>query len=234
MSTTFDPSAYITQIKGKDYLEVKWRIFWFREVWPNGNIITELVSHDPKNKTCVIRATVTKIDRAGRVCGIATGYKTGDPTATIGDYLELGETGAIGRALASLGFGTQFAGVEYEEDESSIADAPVRPGIAPSGGQGPRLQAVPDMTRPPGPNVDRTTGEITPEAAPDPNAIIDAQSAQDLKDYAKWAIDQGFTTPSGIQTLMANINRTATKLTELTYEEAAQLEGDIEDLAQAS
>ena len=44
--TAFEPKNYLTRISGADYLEVKWRLVWFRNENPNGRIQTELVSHE--------------------------------------------------------------------------------------------------------------------------------------------------------------------------------------------
>jgi hypothetical protein len=56
--------------------------------------------------------------------GRATGTKS-ECAADFGDYIEKAETGAIGRALAALGYGTQFA-PEFNE-EHRIVDSPVEP-----------------------------------------------------------------------------------------------------------
>src|SRR6266567_1277454 len=61
--------------------------------------------------------------------GRATGTKS-ECAASFPDYIEKAETGAIGRALAGLGFGTQFAPELNEEHR--IVDAPVE-----------RIQAMP-------------------------------------------------------------------------------------------
>ena len=63
------------------------------------------------------KATVT--DGKG---GHATGTKT-ENAANFPDYVEKAETGSIGRALAALGYGTQFA-PELDE-EHRIVDSPV-------------------------------------------------------------------------------------------------------------
>jgi hypothetical protein len=57
------------------------------------------------------------------VGGMATGTKS-EKAASFPDFIEKAETGAIGRALAALGFGTQFTGDEWEESHR-IVDAPV-------------------------------------------------------------------------------------------------------------
>jgi hypothetical protein len=54
--------------------------------------------------------------------GIGTGTKS-ETAANFPDFIEAAETGAIGRALASLGFGTQFA-PELQELQR-IVDSPV-------------------------------------------------------------------------------------------------------------
>jgi hypothetical protein len=41
------------------------------------------------------------------------------------DYVEKAETKSIGRALAALGFGTQFTDEEFYEGESRVVDSPV-------------------------------------------------------------------------------------------------------------
>lgn len=113
----FDPNAHMMKLRGKDYLEVKWRLVWFREERPDWGIETEVVQFTPERAVC--RAVVK--DEHDRV--LATGTKTETPKG-FADYLEKAETGAIGRALAVLGYGTQFAADELDEG-SRIVDSPV-------------------------------------------------------------------------------------------------------------
>jgi len=114
----FDPKKHLMQLKGKDYLEVKYRLVWFREDKPNWGINTSMLSHDIEAKAALFKAIIS--DDTGRV--IATGH--GSETARdFGDYIEKAETKAIGRALAMCGYGTQFA-PELEEGDR-IVDAPV-------------------------------------------------------------------------------------------------------------
>ncbi len=105
----------LIQLKGKDYLEVKWRVVWFRKEHPDWTIETEV---QPQNGSCLSKATIK--DTSGRV--ISTAHKYEDKQG-FGDYIEKSETGAIGRALALIGYGTQFA-VEIEEGQR-IVDAPI-------------------------------------------------------------------------------------------------------------
>ena len=57
---------------------------------------------------------------------LAQGHKA-ENKASFSDYLEKAETGAIGRALALCGYGTQFTGDELDEGKR-IVDAPVKRG----------------------------------------------------------------------------------------------------------
>src|SRR6266496_4520158 len=153
---TFNPNEHVIQLKNKqgaqDYLPVQWRLVWFREQCPQGTIETEEVqieldreveaeafvwNNEKRRSEKVMkrargyarfRAVVT--DGKG---GRATGTKS-ENAANFPDYIEKAETGAIGRALAALGYGTQFA-PELDE-EHRIVDAPVNRGAAASSGNG--------------------------------------------------------------------------------------------------
>lgn len=108
----------ILDLKGKNYLEVKWRIVWFREEKPEWSIETEFPALT--NDSAVAKATIK--DEKGRI--IATGHKREDKSH-FPDFSEKAESGAIGRALALIGYGTQFAS-ELEEGDR-LADSPVAP-----------------------------------------------------------------------------------------------------------
>ncbi|MGA7669987.1 MAG: hypothetical protein WBW04_06170 [Nitrolancea sp.] len=116
--TAFEPKNYLTRISGADYLEVKWRLVWFRNENPTGRIQTELVSHE--NETAVFRATVEVPDG-----GSATGWGS-EEADDFGDYIEKAETKALGRALAALGYGTQFCpDFEFGASDSRVVDSPI-------------------------------------------------------------------------------------------------------------
>lgn len=97
---SFEAGKYLTDLRGKDYLEVKWRLLWLRTEHPDAHIATELVKQDDGFALFRAEASIP----GG---GSATGW--GSQTASeFGDYIEKAETKALGRALAALGFGTQF------------------------------------------------------------------------------------------------------------------------------
>lgn len=116
--TAFDPSRYLTKVGSSDYLEVKWRLVWLREMHPDAVIETEMVSND--DQLSVFRARVT-IPGGGSATGWGSeGYND------FRDYLEKAETKALGRALAALGFGTQFCpDFEFGADRGAVVDSPI-------------------------------------------------------------------------------------------------------------
>lgn len=110
----------LADIKGKPYLQVAHRLVWFREEHPDWTINTEVVEWNQDQKWIVMRGTI--LDDAGRM--IATALKS-ESAKGFPDYIEKAETGAIGRALAMCGYGTQF---DPELDEGDrLADSPVQP-----------------------------------------------------------------------------------------------------------
>jgi hypothetical protein len=120
-ATPFDPSRYLTKVKGSDYLEVKWRLVWLRDQHPDATIETDLVAHSGNH--AIFRAQVTLPTGAS-----ATGWGSED-ASTFANYIEKAETKAIGRALAALGFGTQFCDdMVYGAAEGHVVDAPVNRG----------------------------------------------------------------------------------------------------------
>lgn len=131
----FDPKDHISHLKNdptRPYMEVKWRIAWFRSEFPRGQVSTQLVSHSDTG--AIVRAEVTAINEGGEIAGTATGY--GSCTAQeFREYIEKAETKAIGRALGLLGFGTQFADDFADAEDGAIADAPVNLRNNSQGGQ---------------------------------------------------------------------------------------------------
>lgn len=107
----------LLNLRGKEYLEVKYRLVWFREDHPDWSIETELVS--VTDVSAYAKATIR--EDKGRV--IATSHKY-ESIQGFPDFIEKAETGAIGRALALIGYGTQFCADELDEGKR-IVDAPV-------------------------------------------------------------------------------------------------------------
>lgn len=113
----------IMDMRGKDYLQVAHRLVWFRQEHPDWAIETELLVSTAQE--ALAKATIK--DASGRV--IATGHKTETAKDFPAGWSEKAETGAIGRALALCGYGTQFA-PDFDEGER-IVDSPVAPAPRP-------------------------------------------------------------------------------------------------------
>ncbi len=132
----FNPNEYLIDLKGKAYLPVAYRLLWLRTEEINAVIETEIVSianQEAIDKNgqmssvphAIFKATVTLPTGAS-----ATGHGS-ESKSDFNDFLEKAETKSIGRALAALGFGTQFA-PELDEGHR-IVDSPLPPRNAPSG-----------------------------------------------------------------------------------------------------
>src|SRR5262245_34245570 len=120
---TFDPQSKLIQLPRRvkdpqtgqwttrleEYLEVKWRLVMFRERYPHGVLTTDEVHVSLDRRYSRYKPPVA--DGEG---GLATGYGT-ETAAGFADYVERAETRALGRALAVLGFGTQFVGQDLSE-----------------------------------------------------------------------------------------------------------------------
>ena len=123
---SFNPNDHLIALKGKPYLEVKWRLVWFRNENPDWGIQTTPVKIDLDVKYAIFKATIT--DQHGRI--IAEGTKMEDIKG-FPDYVEKAETGSIGRALGICGYGTQFA-PEFDEivpgaENPRMVDSPIDP-----------------------------------------------------------------------------------------------------------
>lgn len=119
MSTVKTPKGTelpLMNLKGKNYLQVAHRLVWFREEHPTWTIETTLLNYSEKGAIASARI----LDESGRL--IATAHKS-ETLAGFADFIEKAETGAIGRALALCGYGTQFT--DDLEEGSRLADAPL-------------------------------------------------------------------------------------------------------------
>ena len=120
----FNPNDHLMNLKGKAYLEVKWRLVWFRQEHPDWSIRTQIVDLNIEQKYAVFKAIIA--NENGII--VAEGTKMEDARG-FADYMEKAETGSIGRALGILGYGTQFAPEFDEVDPSAqnprIVDAPI-------------------------------------------------------------------------------------------------------------
>lgn len=150
----FDPKAHLIQLPRRvydkkhdrwvvqedDYLEVKWRLVWFRDTYPHGTIMTKPLLLDWENGVAIFQARVGD-GEGGIASGTGTEIRPRETTRKgarkgFEDFVEKAETRSIGRALANLGIGTQFVGEELSEGEH-IADGPIQTPTRASATDGP-------------------------------------------------------------------------------------------------
>ena len=124
---SFDPKQYLIKLGNKDYLPVAARLLWLNEVEKNFTIETDIVKLEDTYATC--QATVTIYNAEGGLVRSAKSYKREDK-GSFPDFLEKACTGAVGRALGMLGFGTQFTN-DFDEinskDGARVVDTPQVP-----------------------------------------------------------------------------------------------------------
>ena len=116
------------KIKGKDYVQVKDRVTYFNDTYPNGSIETKVESDNGKEIIfcAIVTPDVSNPDRY--FTGFAGGIRGGsgvDSTSAV----ENAETSAIGRALAMMGIGIidsvasvdemHKAGIYHSEDSEA-------------------------------------------------------------------------------------------------------------------
>ena len=106
---SFDPRPYLRSIttdgEQTEYLDVRWRLAWLRTEHPAARITTE---HVLLNEDSAVFRAMVQVPGGG----CATGYGS-ETREDWDDFIEKAETKAIGRALAALGYGTQFA-IDFE------------------------------------------------------------------------------------------------------------------------
>lgn len=108
------------QTVSKDYNTVDQRIQGFRELYPNGSIQTEILSHETEivngKNAGIVLMKATAFDDEGRI--IATGHALEKESASYinqTSYIENCETSAVGRCLGIIGIGLTEAVASAEE-----------------------------------------------------------------------------------------------------------------------
>ena len=181
----FEPSRYLTKLSRRarnpeggwqtieqDYMEVKWRLLWLRTEYPSARIETQMTKHE--DGLAIFRAHVALPSGAE---SSGWGSETADDWK---DYIEKAETKALGRALAALGFGTQFC-EDYDFSggrDEQVVDAPVAP---PRGAEITRIPVEARRAEQPRPAAVRETG---PRETGAPSAASRATEPQIKAIYA--------------------------------------------------
>ena len=112
----FNPNEHLMDLKGKKYLQVMWRLVWFREDKPLWSIDTHMEQLTENH--AVFSAKIYDENGVQKSAGYGS-----ESVKDFKDFIEKAETKAVGRALAMLGYGTQFS-PEMDEGER-LVDSPV-------------------------------------------------------------------------------------------------------------
>lgn len=112
-------------LKGKQYVLVADRVLYFNEAYPDGSIVTELVT-PPESQRIVVKATV--IPDSEKPHRLFTGYSqavVGEGLVNKTAALENAETSAVGRALAMMGIGV-IESIASADEMAKAGAAPAR------------------------------------------------------------------------------------------------------------
>lgn len=104
-------------MKGKDYAMVPERVTAFRKLFPEGFIVTEIVSND--GTTVLMKATAGYYREDGTQAILGTGLAQevrGKGLVNSTSHIENCETSAVGRALGFLGLGLNGGGICSAEE----------------------------------------------------------------------------------------------------------------------
>ena len=110
-----------SDIKGKNYAEVPQRVKAFRMLYPQGFIITDMISND--GGVCVFKATAGYYGENGEAYTLGTGTayeKENSSYINKTSYIENCETSAVGRALGFLNIGSDTSIASYEEVANAV------------------------------------------------------------------------------------------------------------------
>ena len=112
----YNPAKDMIKYKGKDYLEVKFRVEWFWSENKGADVKTERLLFDPERGIAEFRTDIFYPD--GRHWATGHGIETRKEFA---DFYQKAETNSIGRAMALAGYGTTAC---QDLDEGRVVDAP--------------------------------------------------------------------------------------------------------------
>lgn len=110
-----------TDVKGKAYAEVPQRVKAFRMLFPDGFIMTDMISND--GGVCVFKASAGYYDESGiaRILGTGTAYeREGSSFINKTSYIENCETSAVGRALGFINLGSDSSIASAEEVANAV------------------------------------------------------------------------------------------------------------------
>lgn len=163
----FPYQQYLEKRDGQPYLPLKWRMAWLRADHPQAKIKTKLASHEGNVAVFMARVELPE-------GGVGTGWgaksrhdtQPGQFDSEGLDYVIAAENQALSRALAALGYGTEYA---FDFDPPAENQAIPLP-------EGPHFAETPEEEEPgievpldePAPTPIRRPAASTSQAAPPP------------------------------------------------------------------
>ncbi len=194
----FSPAEFTREIPNDDgtkslYLDVKYRLLWFRLHRPEGKIDSEIIRVDDKSAVVSCRLYNDRKDPTEQYIARASAQRFFNSDKFGDRYLEIAETAAMGRVLAAAGYGTQFCS-SSDMFSDVIADAPVEMGTNPQDGavageepeEKPMPQPIHEVTNPP-----KSAEPVTLEQLLDTMSLEDAKNVTvDFGRYAGMTLGQ--------------------------------------------
>ena len=180
----------------EDYVPVAERLEKFYEKFPDGRVITHLIEHNMETGFVLMRAEVYRSPDDAQPAATGHAFEVrGDSFVNKTSYVENCETGAVGRALALLGFEVKRGIASREELEKTARMTPDKAA---------RVANVAPST---------SSASTTTAAVEERSVNLDAEILQsagalgyDEAKVRKW-IDQKFKVTGGLEALSAEDKR---------------------------
>lgn len=122
----FEPKDYLRKEETEEgvsfYLDTKYRILWYRLMYPHGKVfkIPKVLNRDYATFEVRIYADINDPLENFLANGFASRYKDESNEQFGMNFVETAETAALGRALKDAGFGTQFCDVALPNDAAKV------------------------------------------------------------------------------------------------------------------
>lgn len=196
----FAPAEFTRSLPNDDgstslYMDVKYRLLWFRLHCPNGKANPEIIHIDDKCAVVCCKIYRDRTDPADQYIGKGYAQRFRSDEKYGDRFLEIAETAALGRALAAAGYGTQFCGAS-DLLTNVMADSPVDLGVKPDGKQSQPTEAPKGAQAPqPTPKPEkqqRVTTIEKPKASPKPSTVEDYLNSMTIEEAEKVVIDVGY------------------------------------------
>lgn len=198
----FNPADFTRQLPNEDgtmslYLDVKYRLLWFRLHRPNGKIEPEIIHVDDKSAVVCCKLYADRNDAPDQYLAKSSAQRFVTQDRFGDRYLETAETAAMGRVLAAAGYGTQFCGASDMLGED-VVDAPMDLGAMEDscGEVASTASHVMHETKqfpvqPAVPEVGRSEPTLTPQQIA-PTTLEDYLNSMTLEEAKKVMIDIGY------------------------------------------